>query len=152
MRRSFTLLLFVLVVVVAACARAAPHSEDVSATRVATMYRSPTCTCCHEYEAILRKAGWVVEVVDINDTASFKEEQRIPQEAWSCHTTIVDSYVVEGHVPLAAVDALLVRGPAIDGIALPGMPAGSPGMGGKPEGPFVVFALQGGKTAPFGTF
>jgi hypothetical protein len=152
MRRSFTLLLIVLVAVLAGCARVAPPSGDVSATRVATMYRSPTCTCCHEYEAILRKAGWVVDVVEIEDTASFKGEHGIPQEAWSCHTTIVDSYVVEGHVPLAAIDELLERGPAIDGIALPGMPAGSPGMGGEPEGPFVVFALQGGKTAPFGTF
>jgi hypothetical protein len=116
------------------------------------MYRSPTCACCHEYEAILERAGWSVDVVEIEDTASFKTEHRIPQAAWSCHTLEVEGYVVEGHVPLAAIDELLERGQAIDGIALPGMPAGSPGMSGEAEGPFLVLALQGGKTAPFGSY
>jgi hypothetical protein len=152
MRRSFTLPLFLLAVVVAGCATATPIVEEASATRVATMYRSPTCACCHEYEAILERTGWSVDVVEIEDTAAFKTEHRIPQQAWSCHTLMVDGYVVEGHVPLAAIDEMLERGQAIDGIALPGMPAGSPGMTGEAEGPFVVLALQGGKTASFGSY
>jgi len=124
----------------------------VADTRLATMYRSPTCTCCHEYEAILRRAGWTVEIEEIEDTAAFKTDQGIPSTAWSCHTLVVDGYVVEGHVPLAAIDRLLERGPAIDGIALPGMPPGSPGMDGVAAGPFEVLAIQAGATAPFGAF
>jgi hypothetical protein len=116
------------------------------------MYRSPTCTCCHEYEAILRRAGWTVAIEEIEDTAAFKTSHGIPSEAWSCHTLVVDRYVVEGHVPLAAIDRLLERGPAIDGIALPGMPPGSPGMDGTATGPFEVLAIQAGATAPFGAF
>lgn len=151
MRRSFTLLLFLLAIVVAGCAKAAPPSEEETATRVATMYRSPTCACCHEYEAILERHGWTIDVVEMDDMASLKAKHRIPQDAWSCHTLVVDGYVVEGHVPLAAIDEMLERGQAIDGIALPGMPAGSPGMGDA-EGPFAVLALQGGKTSAFGSY
>jgi hypothetical protein len=65
---------------------------------------------------------------------------------------VVDGYLVEGHVPLAAIDRLLARGPAIDGIALPGMPAGSPGMGGVADGPLEVLAIQAGELGPFGAF
>jgi hypothetical protein len=122
------------------------------AERHGTMYRSPLCTCCHEYEAILRDHGWTVDVVEIEDTAAFKADRGIPDDAWSCHTLVVDGYVVEGHVPLAAVDRLLERRPAIDGIALPGMPPGSPGMDGVATGPFEVLAMQSGSLAPFGSF
>ena len=116
------------------------------------MYRSPTCSCCHEYEAILRSAGWTIDTVEIDDTAGFKTARGIPDDAWSCHTMVVGRYLVEGHVPLAAIDRLLERGPAIDGIALPGMPPGSPGMGGVAEVPFEVLAIQAGTLAPFGAF
>ena len=63
---------------------------------------------------------------------------------------VMAGYVVEGHVPLTALDELLERAPAIDGIALPGMPAGSPGMGGDAAGPFEVLAIQAGETKSFG--
>jgi hypothetical protein len=151
MRRCFTLLLFLLLVAAAGCARAAP-SDDVLATRVATMYRSPTCACCREYEAILERAGWLVDVVEIDDTAAFKTEHGIPEVAWSCHTMVVGDYLVEGHVPIDALDDLLERLPAIEGIALPGMPAGAPGMGGDGDGPFEVVSFEGGTTASFGTY
>ena len=116
------------------------------------MYRSLTCACCHEYAAILRAAGWTIEIEEINDTAAFKTEHGIARDAWSCHTLVVDGYLVEGHVPLAAIDEMLKQRQAIDGIALPGMPAGSPGMAGVAAGPFTVLALQAGETAPYGTY
>ena len=147
-------MLLVLALAVVACATP-PSSAIVRdpigpGVREATMYRSATCACCHEYEAILEAAGWTVEVVEIDDTAAFKTEHGIPEEAWSCHTMVMAGYVVEGHVPLTALDELLERKPAIDGIALPGMPAGSPGMGGDAAGPFEVLAIQAGETKSFG--
>ena len=120
--------------------------------RTATMYRSPSCTCCHEYEAILERAGWTVKVVAVDDTAGWKTDRGIPADTWSCHTTVIGDYIVEGHVPLAAIDRLLERAPAIDGIALPGMPPGSPGMDGVAEGLFDVVALRDGVVSPFGAF
>jgi hypothetical protein len=156
MTRRFAALVLLLAVLATACAvprtSSPPREGAASSSRIATMYRSPTCTCCHEYEAILRAAGWSIEVVEIDDTAAFKTEHGIAREAWSCHTLAVDGYLVEGHVPLAAIDDMLELGQAIDGIALPGMPAGSPGMAGVAAGPFTILALQGGETAPFGTY
>ena len=152
------MLLILLAMSLAGCAAAGTRSADVSARpdasapRVATMYRSPTCSCCHEYEAILERNGWTIDVVESEDMGAFKMGHGVPREAWSCHTMMVDGYAVEGHVPLAAIDDLLARRPAIDGIALPGMPAGSPGMSGVAEGPFVVLTLQDGKTSPFGSY
>lgn len=127
-------------------------SAPVASLRDATVYRSPLCSCCHEYEAYLRAAGWTVATVDVDDTAAFKAGRGIPEAAWSCHTVIVEGYTVEGHVPLVAIERLLAERPAIDGIALPGMPAGSPGMPGVQEAPFVVLAIEDGSTSEFGAY
>jgi hypothetical protein len=67
----------------------------------------------------------------------------------SCHTSVLGTYFVEGHVPMAALTRLMQDRPAIDGISLPGMPAGSPGMGGLKGAPFIIYALQGGYTSVF---
>jgi hypothetical protein len=81
-----------------------------------------------------------------------KDAHDVPSSAWSCHTAIVDGYVVEGHVPVEAIDDLLDAAPLIDGIALAGMPPGSPGMPGTKEGPFQVLTIRSGTTAPFGSY
>lgn len=94
-----------------------------------TIYRSPACSCCHLWADIARQRVWTVASADKLDMAAFKAESGVPMEYSSCHTTIVGGYFVEGHVPLEAVERLLAEKPDIDGIALPGMPAGSPGMG-----------------------
>lgn len=67
----------------------------------------------------------------------------------SCHTTVIGGYYIEGHVPVEAIKRLLEEKPQIDGIALPGMPAGSPGMSGSKEGPFVIYSISGGQTSEF---
>lgn len=116
-----------------------------------TVYKSPTCGCCGNYIAELRRQGASVDVKEISDAemTAKKRELGVPQKLESCHTSIIDGYVIEGHVPMEAVARLLSERPAIKGIALPGMPAGSPGMSGVKTGPFEVQTLEG---ALFGKF
>lgn len=130
------------------------HTTEPAGAEAATMtmYRSPDCSCCHLWADIARQKGWSVASADKLDMAAFKAEAGVPMEYSSCHTTIVGGYFVEGHVPLAAVDRLLAERPDIDGIALPGMPAGSPGMGGVQEAPFEIVAIIDGAATPFASY
>ena len=128
------------------------HQPATATAATMTIYRSPDCSCCHVWADIARRNGWTVASADKLDMAAFKAESGVPSEYSSCHTTIVGGYFVEGHVPLEAVERLLVEKPDIDGIALPGMPAGSPGMGGVQEAPFEVVAVTDGVATPFGSY
>lgn len=85
-----------------------------------------------------------------HQTRHLKESVGIPPDLASCHTALIDGYVVEGHVPADAIRRLLDERPEIDGIALPGMPAGSPGMGGRRDAAWVVYAVSGGEVTEFG--
>lgn len=137
-----------------ACAGTPMASREPSAAtaRSAVVHLSPTCTCCTEYAALLRRAGWSVEEIQEDDTSALKRSQGIPESAWACHTTVIDGYLIEGHVPLSAIDRLLAERPAIDGIALPGMPPGSPGMSGVADGPMLVVAFDDGEVSPYGEY
>lgn len=117
-----------------------------------TVYRNPDCSCCHLWADIATRAGWAVASVEKLDMTAFKAEAGVPREHASCHTTMVAGYFVEGHVPLEAVEKLLAERPEIDGIALPGMPPGSPGMGGVQEGPFAILAITDGVATLFGSY
>jgi len=117
-----------------------------------TVTKSPLCGCCEDYIAILRGRGVDVEVIDTQDIASAKLALGVPTSAWSCHTTQVGGYAVEGHVPLEAVERLLSERPKVDGIALPGMPAGSPGMNGTKTAPFQVVAFDASGVRAFGDY
>lgn len=117
-----------------------------------TMYRSPNCSCCHQWADIARRDGWTVASADKSDMAALKVEVGVPPAYSSCHTTIIDGYFVEGHVPLEAVERLLFERPEIDGIALPGMPPGSPGMDGTRQGPLEVVAITDGVATAFGSY
>ena len=123
-----------------------------AARTVVTVYKSPTCSCCNEWEAYLRAAGYQVESVPTEDMAAVKARYGLPESALSCHTAVIDGYAVEGHVPIAAIEDLLATRPAIDGIALPGMPAGSPGMPGVQAAPFEILAVDEGVTEAFGSY
>ena len=94
----------------------------------------------------LRELGFEVTTVIPDDMTAFKAEYLIPPAMSSCHTAVFEDsgYVVEGHMPIVAIDQLLANSPDIDGIALPGMPPGTPGMGGRMAGPLEVFALKDG--------
>ncbi len=115
----------------------------------ATLFKSPTCGCCEGYVAFLEEKGVKVAVIDTGDVSAVKLENGVPYQAWSCHTVIMDGYVIEGHVPLEALTKLLTERPEIDGIALPGMPAGSPGMSGVKASPFEVIEFDEGELKPF---
>ena len=124
------------------------NSEGISAPdKKVTVFKSPTCGCCGKYINHLEKNGYDVETVMTNDMESIKAEHSIPGSMESCHTMIIDDYFVEGHVPLVAVDKLLEEKPDVDGIALPGMPSGSPGMPGPQTEPFNVFTVTDGQAS-----
>lgn len=150
----------VALITLAACSQApasappaAPTPAMSAATINAVVFRSPTCACCHEHEAYLRGAGINTHAVVDPDVARVKQAYGVPTEMYSCHTTDVGGYFVEGHVPLEAILALIAGQPDLDGIALPGMPAGSPGMGGEQEGPLTVFGIRDGQVVEvFGTY
>ncbi len=123
-----------------------------STARDIYVYKSPTCSCCHEWEAYMTAHGYVVHSMPTENMAELKGQMKVPEAAWSCHTAVINGFVVEGHVPVEAVEALLASGSEIDGISLPGMPAGSPGMPGEKVGSFDVLALSGGEMSAFGAF
>lgn len=92
------------------------------------VYKSPTCGCCTNWVKHLQQHGFATEVTETDDVAAIKARHNIPAKVQSCHTAIVGGYVLEGHVPAADVRRLLKDKPAVVGLAVPGMPIGSPGM------------------------
>jgi hypothetical protein len=108
---------------------------------VITVYKTPTCGCCAEYVRYLRGHGLLVHGVDRDDLAPLKRQWGIPEAMWSCHTARIGPYVVEGHVPVEAIARLWAERPSALGIALPGMPPGSPGMGGARTGPLTLYLI-----------
>ena len=99
--------------------------------------------------------GYRVQVENVNDLTAVKRNQQIPPQLQSCHTAIVDGYVIEGHVPVAEIERLLETRPAIAGLAVPGMPVGSPGMevDGAANQPYDVITFdKEGKTEIFASY
>jgi hypothetical protein len=92
------------------------------------VYKTPTCGCCANWVKHLQDNGFATRVVDLEDLTAIKTGNQVPRAAQSCHTATVGGYVLEGHVPAADVKRLLKDRPAVLGLAVPGMPIGSPGM------------------------
>ena len=119
------------------------------------VFKDPTCGCCSLWVEHLRKAGFTATVTDVEDMTAIKTKHRVPANARSCHTALVTGYVVEGHVPAKDIQRMLRERPAIVGIAVPGMPIGSPGMevaGMKPH-PYDVLAFdKAGDTRVFASY
>lgn len=119
---------------------------------VLEVYKTPTCGCCGNWVEHLRAEGFTVNVTDLNDLSAIKRSGKVPASLQSCHTAKVGNYVVEGHVPAADIRKLLDERPAVAGIAVPGMPIGSPGMevAGVAAQKYNVMAFDGaGKTSVF---
>jgi len=93
-----------------------------------TVYKSAQCGCCTEWVEHVTANGFTVRAVNTEDLAAVKREMGIPARLASCHTVVVGSYVVEGHVPASDIKRLLSTKPRVRGLAVPGMPVGSPGM------------------------
>ncbi|WGS86781.1 DUF411 domain-containing protein [Methylomonas sp. UP202] len=105
-----------------------------------TVYRSPTCGCCGKWLEHAENSGFKIKDVISSDMDQIKARYGVPEKLASCHTVVVDGYVIEGHVPAADVQKLLKEKPAVAGLAVPGMPMGSPGMemGGRQDDYKVV--------------
>lgn len=119
-------------------------AQPASAKPTITVYKSATCGCCSEWIEHLKAEGYEVIAQDVDNLAAIKTELGIRPHLSSCHTALIDGYIVEGHVPAADIDRLLAERPEIAGLSVPGMPAGSPGMEipGSPDGPFDVLAFD----------
>lgn len=110
---------------------------------VVTVYKSPTCGCCTDWVDHLRENGFAVQVEDVGNVQPVRERLGVPQQLASCHTAEVGGYVVEGHVPAAEVKRLLRERREVVGLAVPGMPVGSPGMEqGDRRDPYDVLAFK----------
>ena len=123
-------------------ARQAGDDGGTAGVRSVTLYKTPSCGCCKGYEGHLRRAGYRVEAVDLEDLSPTKRMLRIPPELESCHTAAIDGYIVEGHVPIADIEHLLAERPDIPGIALPGMPEGAPGMPGAKPDQLTLYTIE----------
>jgi hypothetical protein len=110
----------------------------------AVLYKDPHCGCCEAYADHLRANGFAVTVEAREDLALIKHRDGVPGALEGCHTMLVDGYVVEGHVPVNTLLRLLTARPDLKGISLPGMPAGSPGMGGEKAAPFTIYEIGEG--------
>ncbi|MAS07692.1 MAG: CopG family transcriptional regulator [Ahrensia sp.] len=119
------------------------HAQD---GMTITVYKTPWCGCCHVWTEAVQKAGYTVKVHDIEDLTQVKKQAGVSAELEACHTAVLDTgrkYVLEGHVPIEAVEKLMSERPEIRGIATPGMPSGSLGMGNDPNARYDVLAFTG---------
>ena len=120
------------------------------AAQAITVYKTATCGCCTKWVDHLKAAGFNPTVHVIDTMAQSPITQRVPESLRSCHTATLEGYLVEGHVPADVIKQLLRDKPRVEGIAVPGMPAGSPGMESpNPQHYDVVTFDAGGKTSVF---
>ena len=117
---------------------------------VITVYKDPSCGCCKNWIAHLIKHGYRVDAKDTPNMTEIKRTLGVPTGLTACHTAMVNGYLIEGHVPAADIDRLLAQKPKVAGLAVPGMPAGSPGMEGASAQRYQVLTFdKSGKTTVF---
>lgn len=146
----------VVLAVLAALVSAGASTMAQRPSQTVQVYKTPTCGCCGNWVKHLQEHGFATSVTEMDDLAEIKTKLGVPARVQSCHTATVDGYVIEGHVPATDVQRLLKERPAVAGLAVPGMPIGSPGMevpNMKPQayrvftfdkqGQFQVFASHG---------
>ena len=115
-----------------------------------TVYKSPSCGCCKEWVKHMIKAGFTVQVHDVDDVTEMKKTAGVPDKLASCHTALVGKYVIEGHVPADLVTKMLNEKATFLGLAVPGMVQGSPGMETGPKQPYQVLAFtRDGKSSVY---
>jgi len=107
-----------------------------------TVYKSPTCGCCAKWVTHLEENGFDVKSIDTPNVNTMKKRYGVPGDLTSCHTAVIDGYVVEGHVPADVIKQMIEEHPEAAGIAVPGMPVGSPGMEGPNPEEYDIMAFQ----------
>jgi hypothetical protein len=121
-------------------------------TATLVVYKESTCPCCNAWVDYMRKNGFNVVTYNVSDLDAVKQKHNIAGNLQSCHTTEVGGYYVEGHVPVDLERKLLAERPRIAGIAVPGMPIGSPGMEVGPPEPYDILSVDSaGRTSVFGS-
>jgi len=116
-------------------------SMPVDAEKI-TVYKSPSCGCCKKWVRHLEENGFTVKVHNRHDLEPIKKSLGVDPRYQSCHTAVIDNYVIEGHVPAADIQRLLAEKPHIKGLMVPGMPMGSPGMEGPRKDRYSVLAVD----------
>ena len=106
-----------------------------------TVYKTPTCGCCGKWVEHVRAAGIKVKVLEVPSTAQARANAGIKEKYGSCHTGLINGYAIEGHVPVADILRLIKEKPKAKGLAVPGMPMGSPGMEGPYKDAYSVLLL-----------
>ncbi len=109
------------------------------------VFKSPWCGCCEVWTDAAKEAGYDVVIEDLDDLTAIKKQAGVPEDMQACHTAVVGGdrkYVIEGHVPLEAIQKMMTERPDIRGIAVPGMPQGSLGMGFDPTAKYTVYVLD----------
>lgn len=118
-----------------------PRAHAQYATTM-TVYMSPACGCCDEWQKHMRASGFRLETYKVGDVTPVKRKVGVPESLWSCHTAMVGDYVIEGHVPAADVKRLLREKTKVKGLAVPGMVVGSPGMEQGAPKPYATLAFD----------
>jgi hypothetical protein len=139
-------------VLLASAACVLPSATLVAAEPLVRVHRDPSCGCCSGWVQHLQKAGFPIEVVDSKDLDAVKARLGVPDDLAACHTAEVSGYVIEGHVPAVALKRLLAEKPDAAGLAVPGMPVGSPGMEGGNEEPYEVILFGSTGRRPYMRF
>lgn len=125
-------------------------NQQTSIAADAIVYKSPTCGCCSDWIKHLEEHGFTTEVHNNPDMSPVKNNLGVPRKLQSCHTAKIGGYVIEGHVPADVIARLLKEKPSIKGLAVPGMPMGSPGMEGPHKDPYNVVTFDdNGKTSVY---
>ena len=140
---------FITLALTTAAARISPI-DSASKKPTITVYKDPSCGCCKKWIEHLVKHGYRVDAKDTPNMTEIKRTLGVPNALTACHTAVVNGYLIEGHVPAADIDRLLEQKPRIAGLAVPGMPAGSPGMEGMGTQRYQVLTFdKSGKTKVF---
>jgi hypothetical protein len=138
---------------IAAVVLAAPSAvASAGEVTITVLHKDPNCGCCSGWVQHLRDAGFAVRVEETSDLESVRARLGVPADLAACHTAEVVGYVVEGHVPATAVRRLLAERPNAKGIAVPGMPVGSPGMEGDRPTPYTAVLFGADGQRPFMRF
>lgn len=119
------------------------HASQGIDDKAITVFKTPWCGCCQVWVEAMQKAGYTVETNDLDDLSNIKQQAEVPKHLEACHTAVIGGerkFVLEGHVPIAAVEKLQAENPKIRGISTPGMPTGSLGMGFDNEAKYTVYA------------
>lgn len=120
----------------------AVSSPSQSSGPLVTVFKTPTCACCGKWVEHLRANGFTVKVQEVNDTADYERQNHVPRSMVSCHTALVNGYTIEGHVPASDIKRLLSERPKAVGLAVPGMPVGSPWMEASRSEAYSVFLFD----------